>query len=277
MIDAELKELAEKCARSGEPVWRTVATNLTDLHKGPSFLDELLTQVLNGTELEILQEKDRWCFVRQRDGYLGWAYAPYLTEAKPVKATHIITGAAAMNSEEAVVTRLFAGTQVELISVDADRATVRASGEKLPSGWVSKVFVRPLDSLPFAPDAARKQMIADAAKLTGVYYLWGGNSPFGTDCSGLTQLVHRLSGYTIPRDADMQFAAGKPIQEPFQPGDLLFFHSDKDVNRITHVGLSTGGWNMIHSSRNHNGVYEDDVQKTEHLRKSFAGARTFLK
>ena len=43
-----------------------------------------------------------------------------------------------------------------------------------------------------------------------------------------------------------------------------------------HVGISTGGMNMIHSSRTRNGVYEDDVEQVEHLRNTFAGARTFL-
>src|SRR5829696_5864195 len=60
----------------------TVATNLTDLHVEPSFLSELLTQVTNGVTLEILEEKDKWVFVRQGDGYLGWAYRPYLADAE---------------------------------------------------------------------------------------------------------------------------------------------------------------------------------------------------
>ena len=53
-------------------------------------------------------------------------------------------------------------------------------------------------------------------------YLWGGCSAFGIDCSGYAQLLHRLAGVTIPRDADQQFDAGRPVN-PFQPGDLLFF------------------------------------------------------
>src|SRR6185436_6755185 len=65
-----------------------VATNLTDLHAEPSFLSELLTQVTNGVELTILEERDKWCRVRQTDGYEGWAYRIYLTEEPPLPATH---------------------------------------------------------------------------------------------------------------------------------------------------------------------------------------------
>ena len=88
--------------------------------------------------------------------------------------------------------------------------------------------------------------------------------------------MHRLAGVTLPRDADMQFDAGRPVEAPCEPGDLLFFGELGERRSITHVGISTGGWRIIHSSRSRNGVYEDDVQAVEHLRESFVGARSFV-
>ena len=120
-------------------------------------------------------------------------------------------------------------------------------------------------------------IIWDARRMTGVYYLWGGCTGWGIDCSGLAQLTHKLSGYTLPRDCDLQFAAGKPIEgPPFRAGDLLYFWNEART-KMGHVGIATGdGWNIIHSSRGRNGVYEEDVQASENLRGSYAGARTFL-
>jgi len=260
----------------------TVATNLTDLHVEPSFLSELLTQVTNGVTVEVLEEKDKWAFVRQRDGYLGWAYKPYLTDAAPIDATHIVAAPtmpiyAEDTSPPEALSRLLGGTLVQVTRTEHDCAHVRLAGEMLPAGWVPRQYLRALATLPLPATEARRQMIEDARLYRGVYYLWGGGSAFGIDCSGLAQLVHRLSGYAIPRDADLQFAAGRAIEgENFQPGDLLFFTGDHSRRKISHVGISTGGWRIIHSSRFHNGVYEDDVEQRPHLRDNFAGARSFL-
>jgi SH3-like domain-containing protein len=109
--------------RQDPPAVRVVATTLTDLHAGPSFLSEMLTQVTNGVELEVLQEEGEWCYVRQRDGYLGWAHAPYLAdagEADTVAATHLVSAPAlplyaSAESGRAPVACLPMGTAVAVV------------------------------------------------------------------------------------------------------------------------------------------------------------------
>jgi cell wall-associated NlpC family hydrolase len=143
------------------------------------------------------------------------------------------------------------------------------------SGWVRAEVLRSFDALPETPEARRKQVVEDAMQFVGVQYLWGGCSAWGIDCSGFSQLIHRLSGVTLPRDADMQFEAGRPVEFPFEPGDLLFF-GEGERRKITHVAISLGGWDIIHSSRRINGVYPDNVEAFQPLRDCFVGARTFL-
>ena len=112
--------------------------------------------------------------------------------------------------------------------------------------------------------------------MIGVPYLWGGTSGNGIDCSGFARLLHRWVGIEISRDADMQSAQCKHVEPPFQPGDLLFFGEGESNRRITHVGISMGGWKMLHSSRSRNGVYLDNVRENESLRSIFAHAGTFM-
>jgi cell wall-associated NlpC family hydrolase len=259
----------------------TVATNLTDLHREPSFLSELLTQIFNGTTLEVLEEKDKWCRVRQADGYEGWAYRGYLTPEPPPAPTHIVadlrTSIFAEPAESAApITCLLGGTQIRIEENRGEWMKIAPAGSMLPAGWIARDALRSLATFPLPTEMARQQIVQDARRFTGVYYLWGGNTAFGTDCSGLSSLTHRLSGYALPRDARLQFPVGRTVEPPFQPGDLLFFRSDNDPARIGHVGISTGGWRMIHSSRSRNGVYEEDMQANESLVRTFAGARSFL-
>jgi len=264
-----------------------VATNLTGLYADASFLAEQISQLMNGWPLDLLLEEVRWHFVRQADGYLGWAYGPYLAEVAVPAATHLVCEPiSALRDEPAVtaplVNRVLGGTAVEA-TVLGDWARVTLAGDRSAplrpglDGWLPAADLRPLSALPADEAGLRAQIVADGVRFVGVPYLWGGCSAFGIDCSGFAQLLHRLAGLIIPRDADMQYDAGRPVSEPFQPGDLLFFGEGAiESRKITHVAVSLGGWRVLHASRSRNGVQEDDVQAVEHLRESFVGARNFL-
>jgi gamma-D-glutamyl-L-lysine dipeptidyl-peptidase len=277
---------AVEVARKTPPRIMAVGTNLTSMHNGTSFLAEMATQMLNGTQVEILFEEGRWGFARQTDGYLGWTYLPYLTDKPlPQPFTHLISPPVALlrrspHPDAPILTRLFAGTALKAVQLQGDWVWGELAGGW--SGWLPVGEIRSLERLPQTAEERRETLVADAYSMTGVPYLWGGNSANGIDCSGFAQLLHRLVGITIPRDADMQFNAGKEVEPPFEVGDLLFFGESGGagqtgvMRRITHVGVSLGGWKMIHSSRRQNGVQVDDVQQVESLKEIYLCAATYL-
>lgn len=99
-----------------------------------------------------------------------------------------------------------------------------------------------------------------AQQFLGVPYVWGGSSPNGFDCSGFVQYVYAQRGIHLPRTADIQITAGRPVaKSELQPGDLVFFASDY-VN-ISHVGIYVGNGQMIHASSGEGMIAYDSLYR----------------
>lgn len=79
-------------------------------------------------------------------------------------------------------------------------------------------------------------------------YQWGGKSPFGLDCSGFTQMVFKICGYKLLRDAAQQASQGRALKgdEQISPGDLAFFKDKKE--NVNHVGIVLDSHRIIHAS-----------------------------
>jgi cell wall-associated NlpC family hydrolase len=67
------------------------------------------------------------------------------------------------------------------------------------------------------------------------------------------------------------------VKPPFEIGDLFFFAESESKRKITHMGMSFGGWKMVHSSRGRNGVYIDNVQEHQSLKEIYVSAGSFLR
>lgn len=99
---------------------------------------------------------------------------------------------------------------------------------------------------------------ATAKTLVGDPYVYGGSTPAGFDCSGLTRYVYANTGggKTIPRTAEDQYLKFRPISESdAQPGDLVFFHETSDPSSyVYHVGVFEGGDDMVAATTAGEGV-----------------------
>jgi cell wall-associated NlpC family hydrolase len=92
--------------------------------------------------------------------------------------------------------------------------------------------------------------------LEGAPYVYGGTSPSGFDCSGLTQYVYRHLGKRIRRTAEEQFLQFRRISKARAwGGDLVFFHVSSDPNSyVYHVGVYEGGNDMVAATTYGSGV-----------------------
>jgi len=89
-----------------------------------------------------------------------------------------------------------------------------------------------------APAPASAGVLAIAASLKGIYYIYGGTTLAGFDCSGYTQYVFNRVGITLPRTAEEQRQFATPVSTPLV-GDLVFFGAPAH-----HVGIYAGNGMM---------------------------------
>ncbi len=94
-----------------------------------------------------------------------------------------------------------------------------------------------------APAPASAGVLAIAASLKGIFYIYGGTTTAGFDCSGFTQYVFNRVGITLPRTAEQQRQFATPVSNP-QPGDLVFFGAP-----AYHNGIYAGNGMMWDSPR----------------------------
>ena len=146
-------------ARESLPHLR-VATNITGLYEKPTFGMPLSSELYFGTDLEILEEKDRWVFTRQKDGYLGWAYKPYLSEEATKIFTHLITAPVIeLRSEpdqnSKVLTRVAGGTGVNAQEINGEWTIITAN----KTGWIPSSALRAINDIPQAIEPRRASLV----------------------------------------------------------------------------------------------------------------------
>ena len=99
-----------------------------------------------------------------------------------------------------------------------------------------------------AGGAKRDAIIEEAKKYLGVKYVWGGTTPNGFDCSGLTQYVLRKFGVNIPRVSQQQAGAGeRRAVADLDVGDLVLFNHG--ASGVGHVAFYLGNGQILEAPR----------------------------
>jgi cell wall-associated NlpC family hydrolase len=106
------------------------------------------------------------------------------------------------------------------------------------------------------PESFDQRAATFVKTMEGAPYAYGGSSPAGFDCSGLTQYVYRHLGKNLARTAEDQFLESRPISKSRAwGGDLVFFHVSSDPNSyVYHVGVYEGGHDMVAATTYGEGV-----------------------
>ena len=229
----------------------------------PSDRSEIVSQVLFGEHFEILEQNKQWVKIKLKfDNYEGWVDAKQFQNITKIQFENLSEEPIVLNSDliEYIITPNNSLMPIPLgsslsflnhkdINVDNfDFEGTKINGVKPKSNLINTSF-----------------MYLNAP------YLWGGKTPFGIDCSGFTQMVYKLNGYHLLRDASQQSVQGEALSfiEESEPGDLAFF--DNEEGKIIHVGIIMDDNYIIHASGkvridrlDHLGIYNADVNRHTH-------------
>lgn len=228
----------------------------------------LETQILFGEVFYILEEIPGWCRIRiEHDGYEGWIDEKMLVPASEREINLWL------NQPGTIVATPF----IKLIREPEKSVQIISGGSRIVfNGEDSNSFVIGKREFYLQGNLNdRKPDLEEVAKgFLNTPYLWGGRSFFGIDCSGLSQVVFRIMGKSIPRNASQQMEYGTMVSfvEEARAGDLAFFDNPEGV--ITHVGICMGQGRILHASGqvridplDHQGIFNRLQQKyTHHLR-----------
>lgn len=243
------------------------------------------TQALLGDRVIVIARSGSWVKVVVPDqptpldarGYPGWLPTVQLTAQPPVATALVATVVARTtwlrtdNASATPVAEISFGTRLPRVGVSSGWVRVATPTGHVRRVYASAVAVRPprVSALP----VSGSDVAAVAQMFTGLPYLWAGRSGFGYDCSGLTSMVYRVHGVTIPRDADAQAVKGTAIPKPsLRPGDLLFYATSGNVH---HVSIYAGNNRMVQAPRTGSTVQTIAVSTPSYARE-YAGGRRFI-
>ncbi len=224
--------------------------SVVPLRAESSDRSEMVSQILFGEKVEILEVKKNWVKIKSEfDNYEGWADEKQFLEVSEEEFNSGQIGKYASESFN--------------LAVEKENPITLPMAAHLPNFENGKIKFGNLEWEYLGEFQSGNLEKSELPHLAMMYlntpYLWGGKSVFGIDCSGMVQQVYKFCGVKLPRDAYQQAEIGEALSfvEEAEPGDLAFF--DNTEGKIIHVGIILEGNKIIHA---HGKVRIDPIDST---------------
>jgi len=229
----------------------------------PSDKSEIVSQVLFGEHFQILEVSKQWSKIKlQFDDYEGWVDSKQYQIISESSYNQLCEEVIVLNSD-----------LIEYVTGPNNFLMPIPLGSSLSFLNFNEININNYDfeGMKISGIKAKANIVNTSFMYLNSPYLWGGKTPFGIDCSGFTQMVYKLNGYKLLRDASQQALQGEALSfiEESEPGDLAFF--DNEDGKIIHVGIIMNDNYIIHASGkvridrlDHLGIYNAEINKHTH-------------
>jgi len=232
--------------------------NIVPVRWEPIDSSEMVTQLLFGDHFKVIEKRKKWSKIRIAfDQYEGWVDNKQYLDITEDQYNEIEQTPNQLTGD---VIDFLQGNENQLIPI-----SLGANINKVELGGYT------YEGRTFQGKRSKEQFLETAFLYLHAPYLWGGKTPFGIDCSGLTQMVYKLNGYQLFRDASQQSKQGEALSfiEESEPGDLAFF--DNQEGEIIHVGIIMKDNYVIHAHGkvrvdrlDHSGIFNVDTKQYSH-------------
>ena len=229
----------------------------------PNDRSEIVSQVLFGEHFEVIVIQKQWTKIKlQFDAYEGWIDSKQYQIISEKNFNDLSKDAVILNSD-----------LVEYVTNSSNILLPITLGASLSFLHHNEINIEnfEFEGMRISGIKPKSDLITTAHSYLNAPYLWGGKTPFGIDCSGFTQMVYKLNGYKLLRDASQQSTLGEALSfiEESEPGDLAFF--DNEEGSIIHVGIIMDNNYIIHASGkvridrlDHLGIYNAELNRHTH-------------
>lgn len=228
--------------------YAVVSVPAAPVRRKPDHRKEMVNQLLFGERVRVLKSRGvLWVKVKSlHDDYEGWMTTTLLQEVNKKETQGGIPWVAAD-----LLNKITVNDKTMYIPAGASLPFFNNQPDDMPKedgklgNWLFQYTASFIKRDEQRPDAALLEKLV--MPWLNAPYLWGGRTPLGVDCSGFTQVIYKMMGIDLPRDAWQQAQEGEPVKKisEAKAGDLAFFNNKED---IVHVGILLGNDRIIHAS-----------------------------
>ncbi|WP_318312556.1 C40 family peptidase [Flagellimonas crocea] len=233
--------------------------SIVPIRTNPDHCAEMSSQLLYGEHFKVLESRKKWSRVRTAyDSFEGWISNNQFT----------FVSEETYNEIEALEAQKICSDVISHICTSDNMLLPILMGSMVNS---PELLNHTFEGSVHSGKNPKDSLVDTAIMYLKAPFLAGGKTPFGVDCSGFTQMVYKINGYSLERTAEEQSKQGEALSfiEESEPGDLAFFDNQEGI--IDHVGIILRDNYIIHVNGHvridridHTGIFNSDEKLYTH-------------